>query len=1207
MVSIHCAPLLAAILLLIPAALAQSVASGQTFLDTPLGSEVTLPSLGGQLTNGVDMAFAVAGDKAPNTVNTGAVTVGFTTANAVPINGQITLTVPKGYFSNVDSTKVNTFTGTSSTCKCVLSAGTATTDVLTCTVAGAPLVVGAVTLSIAAGALTTGAPCVAGTYNVQTTVDRAFTTGLPAVPQIGGVISDVKTFTLAVSDRKPGKLNADDVAITFTVAFPIPIGGKLTLSFPKNYLSVVSTSVVNTFAGKTTATCVLNKATTSAATVDNVVCTTAVDVLSAGEQTLKFKAGAITTSTKPVAATTGSATAGIKVSSSTDRESASGTSTVIIGDIIAVDCGYEPVGTTFVPSGPSAADIELKFHPKTGLAVGDKISIALPPKYFVSVDATTRTAYTAAAGTTEAGKAKCELIGGVKGTSVLDLIANGDTLICTVESAFTANTEVFLRFASASVTYGPPTQSPKYTFATSLDAPKATLASARNLPDIGKIFVAAPALTPTTAVVPGLSTANLEFAFVPVSALVSGDQITIALPSKFFVAVDTTTRVINTVAGGTTQAGTVKCVLTAGMKGTTVLHVDDADTMICTLQTALAAGGTPHLLFAIGTATYGGPQAQGKFNVATSQDAAFDVSGGAANAVAIGATIIADTSNMVIATADKVPFNVNTAAITVGFKVVTALPKGGKISITLPRGYFSKVDESKINTLTTPAGTTCTCSLTQATGVEKFDTVVCTTSGTLTGATGGQSQTLTFVVGAVTTGSATAAATTTDAAKMTISTSGDLPLSAEVPALGAVITGGVDLAFTNADDKIPGKFSSNNNTITLGFTSVTTIPIGGKITITLPQNYFSKVDNTKDNTIGATATAKCALANAQSSVPATIDSSATTVSTSTTLTVNVVPSVITGVTQIAIPLPGFSLDTSSVASCTANCVSGSKVTAALTNGVLTLTLSAESALSLKNTLTTFTVTLVTTPASAGWTTTGITGTAFNPFTTVVCTTAGAALPTLTTGYTFTFVAGSVTIGTGQKAAKYTLETSGDLPIAIANAKSTVALGGGLTGGKALAFANAQDAIPGKVNSGPISLGANLATSVPIGGQFLLTFPSNYFTAVNPSSVVTLTKGTRRSLLQTSTLSCVRTAGATVDQITCTLAGAASGTGAVVLTFPAGSLTTGLPTTTSGGFNLATANPPAAGAARVPYFPKAAGSAYGVASLLVALSALLACL
>ena len=95
-------------------------------------------------------------------------------------------------------------------------------------------------------------------------------------------------------------------------------------------------------------------------------------------------------------------------------------------------------------------------------------------------------------------------------------------------------------------------------------------------------------------------------------------------------------------------------------------------------------------------------------------------------------------------------------------------------------------------------------------------------------------------------------------------------------------------------------------------------------------------------------------------------------------------------------------------------------------------------------------------------------------------------------------------------------------------------GGGVTVGKPLAFANAQDQVPGRVNSAPISLGATLANSVPIGGQFLLTFPSNYFTNVNPASVVTLTKGARRSLLQTSTLSCVRTAGTPSDQITCVI-------------------------------------------------------------------------
>jgi len=284
-----------------------------------------------------------------------------------------------------------------------------------------------------------------------------------------------------------------------------------------------------------------------------------------------------------------------------------------------------------------------------------------------------------------------------------------------------------------------------------------------------------------------------------------------------------------------------------------------------------------------------------------------------------------------------------------------------------------------------------------------------------------------------------------------------------------------------------------------------------------------------------------------------------------------------------------------------------KVTAALANGVLTLTLSSDNSISLKNTLTTFTVSLVTTPTALGWTTAGIIGTTFNPTTTVVCTTAGAIIAGTSspgTAYTFTFVAGSVTIGSGQRASTFQVESSTDLPLA--SKPATLSLGGGLTVGKPLTFANAQDQIPGRVNSGPIAVGATLVNSVPIGGQFLLTFPSNYFTNVNSASVVTLTKGTRRSLLQTSTLSCVRTAGTPNDQIICTLAGATSGTGAVVLTFPAGSLTTGLPTSTTGGYNIATASPPAAAATRVPYFPKAASSAYGVAWLLVALSALLAC-
>jgi len=1150
-------------------------------LDQPLVGDVALPSLGGQLTNGVDMAFAVATDKYPNTVNTGAVTLGFTVATALPVGGQVTFTVPKGYFTNVDSSKVNTFTGTSATCKCVGSSAGADNDAMTCTVAGAGLAVGATTLSMAVGALTTGAPTAARTYNVQTSTDRALSSA-PATQQIGGVIGGLGALGLASADALPNRVTTVVTTAAFTVVTPIPIGGKITLTFFKDYLSAVSATSTVTFTGKTTATCVLNAAT-GTGTKDTVVCTTAVDVLAAGSQTLTFPIGAITTGLLPQSAST------YTVSSSTDRESAAA-NTIALGSTLSAGAAMtfqQP--TDQVPGTVNTGHITVGFTVVTAIPIGGKFTVALPAKYFSAFDSTKTHSFTT--GTT-AARCTCVLTAGVSGTSVLG-IGSADTLICTTSAAIVAAAAQVVSFANGSVTTGVPQAAAHYNVATSTDqkigtAP-ATLA-------IGSALSAGAAMTfqqPTDQVPGTVNTGHITVGFTVVTAIPIGGKFTVALPAKYFSAFDSTKT--HSFTTGTTAARCT-CVLTAGVSGTSVLGIGSADTLICTTSAAIVAAAAQVVSFANGSVTTGVPQAAATYNVATSTDIQI---GTAPATLALGSTLTGGT--FAVATADHIPNQVNTAAITVGFTVVTAIPTGGKITVTVPRGYFAKVDESKANTLTTPSTTTATCALVQATGVATTDSLVCTTSASVTAG----AQTLTLIAGAVTTGGAILEV----ANGVTVATSTDV-VSATKPnavALGGQFAAGVDLAFTNSDDKVPGKFTSNNATITLGFTVVTAIPIGGKITITLPQRYLTKVDGTKDNTVGTSATAKCALANvAQTTVPAAIALTASTVATSTTLTVSFVPSIVSGATQVAIPLAGFSLDASFTVECSANCVlpAQGKVTAALANGVLTLTLTSDNFILTKNKLTEFKLVGVTTPAAAGWATTGIIATVFNPSATVVCTTAGAIVATGAT--VFTFVAGSVTIGAGQKASIYQVETSTDLPLAPGSARATVALGGGVTVGKPLAFANPQDQIPGRVNSGPVSLGATLANSVPIGGQFLLTFPSNYFAAVNPASVVTLTKGTRRSLLQTSTLSCVRVAGNPNDQITCTLAGAASGTGAVVLTFPAGSLTTGLPTSTSGGFNLATANPPAAGAARVPYFPKAAGSAYGVAWLLVALSALLAC-
>jgi hypothetical protein len=118
---------------------------------------------------------------------------------------------------------------------------------------------------------------------------------------------------MATADKLPNRVNTVAIAAGFTVATPVPIGGRITLTFPKAYLSAVSSSSINTFAGKTTATCVLNAAT-GTGTKDTVVCTNAVEVLAAAAQTLTFIIGSITFGLLPQGAGT------YTVSSSTDRE-----------------------------------------------------------------------------------------------------------------------------------------------------------------------------------------------------------------------------------------------------------------------------------------------------------------------------------------------------------------------------------------------------------------------------------------------------------------------------------------------------------------------------------------------------------------------------------------------------------------------------------------------------------------------------------------------------------------------------------------------------------------------------------------------------------------------------------------------------------------------------------------------------------------------
>lgn len=189
--------------------------------------------------------------------------------------------------------------------------------------------------------------------------------------------------------------------------------------------------------------------------------------------------------------------------------------------------------------------------------------------------------------------------------------------------------------------------------------------------------------------------------------------------------------------------------------------------------------------------------------------------------------------------------------ITVGFTVVTPVPIGGKIILTLPKDYFHSVDATKVNTLTTTSAT-CTCVLTEAKVElsETVDTITCTTAGAILAAV---AQTLTFVTGSVRIGDSQGAGT------YNVKTSTDIALATPpaTVALGGQLTGGV-LTFVTATDKVPG--TVNTGGVTLGFTVINVVPIGGAIVVVLPLNYFSAVDSTKINTLTTTgSTCTCTL------------------------------------------------------------------------------------------------------------------------------------------------------------------------------------------------------------------------------------------------------------------------------------------------------------------------------------------------------------
>jgi hypothetical protein len=88
---------------------------------------------------------------------------------------------------------------------------------------------------------------------------------------------------------------------------------------------------------------------------------------------------------------------------------------------------------------------------------------------------------------------------------------------------------------------------------------------------------------------------------------------------------------------------------------------------------------------------------------------------------------------------------------------------------------------------------------------------------------------------------------------------------------GAPLIGGAQPSWEIPTDKIEGQLSTG--LLNISFTTVTDVPIGGKITIAFPSHYLSNADNTKVNTFvyqnasaPPKATAKCTFTSSSSGV-----------------------------------------------------------------------------------------------------------------------------------------------------------------------------------------------------------------------------------------------------------------------------------------------------------------------------------------------------
>jgi len=353
-------------------------------------------------------------------------------------------------------------------------------------------------------------------------------------------------------------------------------------------------------------------------------------------------------------------------------------------------------------------------------------------------------------------------------------------------------------------------------------------------------------------------TVNPVLVFTPFTSIPSGGTITLTMPAGYFLGSVTSiassvTSLTATSAPAATSTSTTIVLMTGGGVATGIASI----TMTLTGLTLGAARGA----------------AAGGFTLSSSQDV---TSTAGVNALAItGLFSFTSITSGGVAGAARNPVIV--------FQPKTSVPIDGKITLTMPAGYFLGMVTSIASSVTSLTATSTPAATATSTSI------VLTTAGAETGTAA-----ITITLIGLTLGAPRAIVT----AGFQLSTSADTTLTTGLDS--AAITG---ITFTSITSG--GVVGAAMNPV-LVFTPLTSVPIDGKITLTMPAGYFlGRVASIASSVTSLTATSTFA-AMAQNTSIVLITAGAPTGTAAITMT-------LTGLTLgIARPIVvgGFALSTS---------------------------------------------------------------------------------------------------------------------------------------------------------------------------------------------------------------------------------------------------------------------------------------------------------